>query len=438
MGRIKELLILDLALPLADLVLHTNMPKWYHRISRMLNWTPSQIEAWQGEKLRMLIEDAYRYSPYYHQLFDSLSLTPADIQTVKDLEKIPTLTKEIIREHFDEIALRGKKGIHSYQSSSGGSTGNPTKYIKDKNSWGFINAFSVLMWNQVGFHYGDRFLALGSASLLPAQKRSVMHDLFYRMKGKTPVNAMNMTPEVAEKCLRLIREKHIHYIYGYASSLFLLAKYIEEKHLESSIDIHACVPTSEVLTDVYRSTLERVFKCPVLDMYGAHDGGMIAYETNGGYKVGYNCIVQTEDSSETSPAYLTDLMSNAFPFIRYELGDELELGEGYNTFFNGQVLNRVVGRTSDVIRLENGHVLTGPGFTVLFGELPIKGYRLFKSGPLQITVEVVKDEGFCERDEELIRGTMHKHAGDDCEIIINYPEKVQTRKNGKNLFFLNN
>lgn len=438
MGKIREMLIMDCVLPVADLVMHTNLPKWYHRVSKMLNWTPSEIVAWQNDRLRELVEDAYRYSPYYHRLFDSLSLTPADIQSVRDLEKIPPLTKDIIREHFDEIALRGKKGIHSYKSSSGGSTGNPTRYIKDTNSWGFINAFSIQMWRQVGYHYGDKFLALGSRSLMPTQKRSVRHSLFYRMKGKVAVNAMNMTPEVAEKCLRLIRDKSIHFIYGYASSLFLLARYLEDRHLESTVEIRACIPTSEVLTDLYRATLERVFRCPVLDMYGAHDGGMIAYSTDGRFKVGYNCIVQTEDASGASPAYLTDLMNNAFPFIRYQLGDELELGAGYNDFFNGEVLDRVVGRTSDVIRLDNGHVLTGPGFTVLFGELPVKGYRVYKSGPLEITVEVVKEDGYRESDEQLIRATMHKHAGEDCEIRILYPEKIRTRENGKNLFFLNN
>lgn len=437
MGRIKEFVLLRVILPVADLVLHTGLPQWYRQLSRMQKWTPSQIEVWQNKQVRELVEDAYQYSPYYRQLFDSLSLTPDDIRTKKDLERIPPLTKEIIRNHFDEIVLRGKRGLRYRSCSTGGSTGNPTRYIKDNNSWGFINAFTVLRWKDVGYHYGDRFLALGSSSIFPITKKSVLHDLYYRLKGKIPFNAMNLSNERLQECVDLLKRKRIHYIYGYASSIFLLAKYVGDNHLETSLDIRACFPTSEILTDVYRETMERVFKCPVSDMYGAHDGGIIAHKIRNAFKVGYNCIVQTDISGGVGPAYLTDVTNNAFPFIRYQLGDEVEIGDGYNEFYNGQILNKVIGRTSDVIRLENGRVLTGPGFTILFSKLPVKGYRIYKSGPLQISIEIVKEDAFNDQNEQLVIDTMHKHAGDDCEVLVEYADQIETRANGKNLYFLN-
>lgn len=437
MGKIKEYVLLNIILPITDLTFHTGLPKWYRQLSRMQKWTPSQIEDWQNQKLRDLIKDAYQYSPYYRQLFDSLSITPEFIRTKQDLEQIPPLTKEIIREHFDDIVLKGKRGLSYRYCSTGGSTGNPTKYIKDNNSWGFINAFTVLRWKDVGYHYGDKLLALGSSSIFPTTKKSVLHDLYYGLKGKIPFNAMNLSDERLHECVEILKRKRIHYIYGYASSIYLLAKYVEDHHLETSLEIRACFPTSEILTDVYRETMERVFRCPVSDMYGAHDGGIIAHKIAGAYKVGYNCIVQTEVPGEVGPAYLTDVTNNAFPFIRYQLGDEVEVGEGYNGFYNGEILNKVVGRTSDVIRLENGRVLTGPGFTILFSKLPVRGYRIYKSGPLQITIEIVKDEAFTNQDEQLVMDTMNKHAGAECEIIIKFVEQVQTRSNGKNLFFIN-
>ena len=403
----------------------------------MLSWDPDRIAAWQTRRMKQLVADAYQYSPYYRQLFDSLSLKPEDIRTVEDLEKIPPLTKEIIREHYDEIILRGKSGLHYRHTSTGGSTGNPTRYVKDNDSWGFDNAFNLLMWEQAGYRLGDRFLALGSSSLFPTTKKSILHDLYYGLRGKIPFNAMDLSKERLEKCVALIRKKKIHFIYGYASSIFLLARYVEENHLESTLRIKACFPTSEILTDVYRSTIERVFGCVVSDMYGAHDGGIVAHCIKGGFKVGYNCIVQIEDGSDSGPALLTDVTSTAFPFIRYKLGDELTLGQGYSAFYNGQVLDHVVGRTSDVIELENGRVLTGPGFTVLFSKLDVQGYRIYKSGGREITVEIVKGDGFTDEQEKLVIDTMHKHAGDDCSILVKYADKLVNRTNGKNLFFLN-
>lgn len=437
MGQLKETILIKGVFPFADCFLHTGITSWYSRLEEMLQWGPDRIRAWQTEKMKKLVEDAYNFSTYYHGLFDSLSLKPEDIHSFDDLKRIPPLTKDIIREHYDGILLHGKEGLRYKSWSTGGSTGNPCRYVRDNNSWGFINAFNILMWKQTGYHYGDRFLALGSSSIFPTTHKSISHDLYYALKGKIPFNAMNMSQETMSSCVQLIQRKKIHYLYGYASSIFLLAKFIEENHLESSVDIRACFPTSEVLTNVYRETMERVFQCTVADVYGAYDGGMIANKIAGGYKVGYNCIVQTDETGEPGPAYLTDLTNNAFPFIRYQLGDELEIGDGYNSFFNGQVLNKVIGRTSDVIRLENGRVLTGPGFTILFSGLPVKGYRIYKSGFLQITLEIVNDSGFGKQHEELVLNTMHKHAGNDCDIVIRYSDEVRTKANGKNLYFLN-
>lgn len=436
MGRLKEFFLIQGVFPISDALFHTHLASWYQRLQKMFTWSPDRILQWQTEKMRQLIKDAYRYSPYYHRLFDSLSLTPDDIREFADLEKIPPLTKEIIRDHYDEILLHGKAGLHFRHCSTGGSTGNPTRYVKDNDSWGFDNAFNFLMWRKAGYRLGDKFLALGSSSILPTSKKSFLHDIYYGLRGKTPFNAMNLSRERLAECVRLIQRKKIHFIYGYASSIFLLAKYVEENHLESTIWIKACFPTSEILTDVYRSTIERVFKCVVSDMYGAHDGGIVAHCIEGGYKVGYNCIVQVEGGSNSGPALLTDVTSTAFPFIRYRLGDELTLGAGYGAFYNGQVLDRIVGRTSDVIVLENGRVLTGPGFTVLFSKLDVQGYRIYKSGTDEITVEIVKGRNFTEEQEKLMVDTMHKHAGDDCTVRVKYADKLQNRVNGKNLFFL--
>ena len=286
MGRLKEFFLVNGVYRISDLLFHTHVAGWYTAIGKMLSWTPDQILRWQTARMKALVADAYRYSPYYRQLFDSLSLKPEDIQTVKDLEKIPPLTKEIIREHYDEILLQGKPGLHYRHTSTGGSTGNPVRYVKDNDSWGFDNAFNFRMWKQTGYRLGDRFLALGSSSLFPTNKKSVLHNLYYGIRGKMPFNAMNLSAERLEGCVRLIQRKKIHYVYGYASSIFLLARYVEEHHLESSLCIKACFPTSEILTDVYRNTIERVFGCIVCDMYGAHDGGIVAHNIRGGYKVG--------------------------------------------------------------------------------------------------------------------------------------------------------
>lgn len=437
MSKLKEFFIINGILPIADILFCTNISKWYRRIKKMSSWSPSEIKEWQLEGMQNLIQHAYDNTVYYHELFDSLGLKPNDIKTFEDLEKIPPLTKEIIRERFDDILVKNHTDFKYKKSSTGGSTGDPTRYIKDNDSWGFDNAFNIVGWQQTGYRYGDNFLALGSSSIFPTNKKSCLHEYYYRLKGKMPFNAMNLSDEVLERCVDFIVKNNIHYVYGYASSIFLLAKFVERKNLQSNLDIKACFPTSEILTDVYRETIERVFNCVVLDSYGANDGGIVAHNLKGGFKVGYNCITQILEGGNFGTALLTDVTNLVFPFIRYQLGDKLELGEGYNDFYNGQVLKRVLGRTSDIIELENGRNLTGPGFTILFKDLNVKGYRIFKSNTMEMTIEIVKADNYTADEEQLVIDTMHKHAGNDCNIIIKYYDDLEFRKNGKSLFFMN-
>ena len=112
MGRLKEFLLVNGVYPVSDLLFHTHISRWYSTLREMFSWSPERILDWQTQRMRELVSDAYRYSPYYRQLFDSLSLKPEDIRTIGDLEKIPPLTKEIIRERYDDILLRGKPGLH--------------------------------------------------------------------------------------------------------------------------------------------------------------------------------------------------------------------------------------------------------------------------------------------------------------------------------------
>lgn len=437
MSKLKEFFIINGILPIADILFCTNISKWYRRIKKMSSWSPSEIKDWQLDGMKNLIQHAYDNTVYYHELFDSLGLKPNDIKTFEDLEKIPPLTKDIIRERFDDILAINHKDFRYKKSSTGGSTGDPTRYIKDNDSWGFDNAFNIVGWQQTGYRYGDKFLALGSSSIFPTNKKSRLHEYYYRLKGKMPFNAMNLSDEVLERCVDFIVKNDIHYVYGYASSIFLLAKFVKRKNLQSNLDIKACFPTSEILTDVYRETIERVFNCVVIDSYGANDGGIVAHNLKDGFKVGYNCITQILEGGNFGTALLTDVTNMAFPFIRYQLGDKLELDEGYNDFYNGQVLKRVLGRTSDIIELENGRNLTGPGFTILFKDLNVKGYRIFKSNAMEMTIEIVKADNYTKEEEQLIIDTMHKHAGDDCCIVIKYYDDLEFRKNGKSLFFMN-
>lgn len=54
--------------------------------------TPSEKTALQNQQLQTLVERAYKKTSFYQERMDSVGLTPADIQSVQDISKLPFMT----------------------------------------------------------------------------------------------------------------------------------------------------------------------------------------------------------------------------------------------------------------------------------------------------------------------------------------------------------
>jgi len=46
---------------------------------------------------------AYENVPYYSKLFNQLGIIPSDIQRSEDLQILPILTKEIIKDNWNDL-----------------------------------------------------------------------------------------------------------------------------------------------------------------------------------------------------------------------------------------------------------------------------------------------------------------------------------------------
>lgn len=439
MSKLHSNLIKTIVLPIADMAMKTNLASSYKLISRMQSYSSEEITNWQNKQLKFLIEQAYNHSKYYNRLLNNSGVLPDDINSIEDLVKLPALTKETIRDHFDEIIPDNIKLFPYKKSATGGSTGDPLKYLLDNRSWSMTNANSIINWEKVGYKYGDKFIALGSTSLHVSKSTSLKHKIYYKIKNKIGLNGINMSDEVCEDYINFIKREKIYFIYGYASAIYLLAKYALENNKD--VKIQACFPTSEVLTDHFRKTIHEAFYCEILDCYGANDGGVTAFaKEKGFFEVGYNCLVRIEnpDQHGVGPALLTVLSNYAMPMINYKLGDNIRIDDLRNKDYpyNGQVINEVLGRTSDILYLENGRILTGPGFTVLFKDIPVDYYCIEKDSTNSLICWMIKLPEYNDNHEKLVLQTLNKQAGDDITIGFRYIEEPFLSESGKRKYFI--
>lgn len=439
MSKFGSVIRLHVILPIAEKFIGSCASYWLRQIQEMSTWSRAEVTAWQERKLQAFIQHAYWHTVYYRRLFDSLGLKPEDIRCAEDLKILPVLTKEDIRAHFAEIVPDDIDSIPHRKDKTGGTTGEPMRFLTDENVWGYVTASKIFHWQKMGYRYGDKFAALGSASLFhkkPGWKRRV-YDWIRREKA---MNSMNLSDDLCREYLERMRREHIHYLYGYASSVYLMAKYAKDNRLDVSF-VKGVFTTSENLTDNYRSVIESTFQCRVMDSYGARDAGITAFEvTPGKYPVSYDVIPETvgELGEKGSGALIsTCFLNNAFPLIRYEFGDSAKINYDDDNF-NGPVITAIYGRTSDVIRLDNGHILTSPGYTILLNHFDVLAYNIQKVNGHEVLMKLQVDaDKWTEEQERKLKAEMQRFVGEGCNFVLQYVDEFESKGNGKAGFFYN-
>ncbi len=87
----------------------------------------------QSERLVALVKMVYEKVPFYKKKFDDAGITPADIQSVDDIHKIPFTTKAELRDVYPYGMLASDKSEIIEVHMSSGTTGTPVVGAYTKN-----------------------------------------------------------------------------------------------------------------------------------------------------------------------------------------------------------------------------------------------------------------------------------------------------------------
>jgi phenylacetate-CoA ligase len=210
------------ATTMAEVGLSTHARSGYY-FQRELETMPREnLAALQLDRLRATVANAYEHVPMHHARLDAAGVTPHDIASLADLERLPFTRKTDLRDHypFGLLARPREKLVRLHASS--GTTGKPTVvgYTKgDIDRWADLMARSLacggarpgdLVHNAYGYglftgglgaHYGAERLG---ATVVPISGGSterqvaLIQDFGARVLCATPSYALAIA-EVAEQ-----------------------------------------------------------------------------------------------------------------------------------------------------------------------------------------------------------------------------------------------
>jgi phenylacetate-CoA ligase len=116
---------------------------WDSKIEAM---PPEKLKELQLKRLKKLVKNVYKNNKYYKKKLETANVKPEDIKTLKDIEKLPFLTKNDLREYypFGLVCCEIDDIVEVHASS--GTTGKPVvgPYTQnDLELWGEVMARSL-------------------------------------------------------------------------------------------------------------------------------------------------------------------------------------------------------------------------------------------------------------------------------------------------------
>lgn len=189
--------------------------------------------------------------------------------------------------------------------------------------------------------------------------------------------------------------------------------------------------------------IEQVFHTQVYDHYGTTERTIRLEESldHSGYyeDPGYG-IEEYYDDHIIS----TSLINDVFPLIRYKTDDRIVLKEGVNKSSQGFIDNaggieRVVGRTDDILVCKDGSMVTRVDF-IEEGE-HIKACQWIQNEKGKLEIRIAPDEGFNDKDKEfVIEETLKRcgHGNMDITTKVCSMDEMVYSKRGKFKLIVNN
>jgi phenylacetate-CoA ligase len=341
----------------------------------------------------------------------------------------------MFREHRNRIIADNLQAIPHKDEATGGTTGSPLKYKQDLSAHALRYACALHWWSSIGYTFGDDICGIMGGSLLPGQS-SLKSRLRRRVCCIHGVSCVGMNQNVAKACCDLIQRYKPTILYGYPSMAAEFCDCVKERNAVFG-SIRAVVTTAEMLLPQYRSKIEKSLGVPVFDSYGCNDGGVLSLECELHQGFHYNdleSVIEAEspDASGVGRCAITNLWNRSMPFVRYENGDLIALGESKCPCGRVYPLIRSVdGRTGDILRFANGRSLSPPGLTLIFKEFPIDAWQVVQTGPAALEIRIKANNRLDAEKEEYIRKVIWQHLDLNVAINIRYLEKLATTPQGK-------
>ena len=407
-----------------------------------------QILAWQNERLVKQVQHVWDNVPYYRKKMEEKGLTPADIQGVDDLKKLPFLSKDDLRDAYPYGLLGTPLSECVRIHSTSGTTG--------KRVVAFYTQHDVDLWEDC---CARAIMAAGGT------KEDVVHvaygyGLFTGGSGmhggshKVGCLTLPLSSGNTDRQLQFMTDLGSTILCCTPSYAAYLAETIHERGLRDQIKLKAGIFGAEAWSENMRKEIEASLGIKAYDIYGLTEtsGPGVAFECEAQTGMHINedhfiAEIIDPDTGEVLPEgskgelVFTAITKQAFPLLRYRTKDICILTREKCPCGRTHVkMSKPMGRSDDMLIVKGVNVFPSQIEQVLLEQGYPANYqivvdRVNHSDTLEVMVEMTP-ENFSDSLAKVT--SMEKSLVDALKSMLGIYAKVRlvapksiTRSEGK-------
>lgn len=362
------------------------------------------LDELQLNRLRRSFSRVYRSNPGFQQKCREAGVKPADIQSLRDITRIPFTTSEDLRAGYPSGLLTVPKERAIRLHTSSGTTGKPKALFftkKDINQSAELIARCLTM---TGTGSGDVLQNMMTYGLFTGAL--VMH------YGAEKVGALVIPagPGNTERQIALMKDFGTTAVHILPSYALYLATYMAEQGMDprEDLSLKRAYMGAEPYTEKTRQKIERLFGIDVYNCYGLTEmnGPGVAFdcmERTGLHLWEDNYIMEIIDpvtgeqlpDGERGELVLTTLCREAMPILRYRTRDITRIKPGKCPCGRThRRISRILGRSDDMFIVRGVNVFPQQIEQVLMGVRGVaQNYQIVLESldELTIRVEIARD-----------------------------------------------
>ncbi|WP_265429507.1 phenylacetate--CoA ligase family protein [Chryseobacterium sp. YIM B08800] len=378
------------------------------------------IKIFQEEKLQRLLQYLEANSPFYQKLFKENNIQISDIQTLEDLQKIPTTSKNDIQQNNDDFFCIPQNQIVDYSTTSG-TLGDPVTFGLSDQDLERLAYNEAISFACAGIQKGDVVQMITTID-----KRFMAGLAYFLGLRKMSASVVRMGPGIPELQWDSIFRYKPKYLITVPSFLLKMIDYAEKHGIDyknSSVFGAVCIGESiknqDFTDNILSQKIKEKWNIQLYSTYASTEMSTAFTECEhqvGGHQHPELIITEILDNEgnpvkdgESGELTITTLGVEALPLLRFKTGDLVRAHyEPCKCGRNTLRLGPVVGRKQQMIKYK-GTTLYPPAMNDILNDFEgILCYQIvIQSNEIGLDEIIIKLS--TEREEESFEGEVRDH-----------------------------